>query len=56
MGMIWPGLLMPEYFPSAFCTARDENQAGNLLFALFIPDDDFHDVFVKLSPGILPGY
>jgi hypothetical protein len=33
---------------------RDENETGNFLFALFIPDDDLHDVFIKLSPGVFP--
>ena len=31
---------------------RDENEARNLLFALLVPDDDLHDVFVKFRPGI----
>ena len=30
----------------------DEYQTGQLLFALLISDDDFHNVFVKLSPGV----
>src|SRR6266496_2370690 len=36
-----------------FC---DKNQAGNVLFAFLIPDDDLDDVFVKFGPGILAGH
>jgi hypothetical protein len=35
---------------------RITHQAGNLFFAFFITDDDFHDVFYKIRPGIFPGH
>jgi hypothetical protein len=34
------------------CFSSVMNQVGDLLFALFIPDDDLHDVFVEFRPRV----
>lgn len=40
----------PEFF------LGDEDQAGYLLFALFIPNNDLYNVSIEFSPGIFPGH